>query len=202
MRGWPLSRVTRNMPLPSASCTSPSISNFSSATISSYTKHAPRGPHVSSRSLLDVDRLRALLALALLVLDSSILLQRLEAVAGDVRVMDEEVLSTPVGRDEAVTLRVVEPLHGSGCHRNTPPLTHDRTGREAPASGTLSGCRLKAYLARLSVGHPVTSVRHRARPDGLEQHAPSDERGSAAFPRRSPHRPRREGDAAATDPGR
>src|SRR4026209_43600 len=129
MREWPLSSVTRNMPLPSASCTSPSISIFSSATIASYTRHAARGPHVSSRSLLDVDRLRALLALALLVLDASVLLQRLEAVAGDVRVMYEKVLSPSVGRDEAIALRVVEPLHGSGCHRHTPPLTHDRTGK-------------------------------------------------------------------------
>src|SRR5262245_50262695 len=129
MREWPLSRVTRNMPLPNASCTSPSISNFSSATIASYTKHAARGPHVSSRSLLDVDRLRALLALALLVLDASILLQRLEAVAGDVRVMYEQVLSTPVGRDEAVALRVVEPLHGSGCHSTTPRHTTGQAGK-------------------------------------------------------------------------
>ena len=38
------------------------------------------------------------------------------------RVVDEHVLATLVRGDEAVALRVVEPLHGSSCHRCTPPL--------------------------------------------------------------------------------
>jgi hypothetical protein len=33
--------------------------------------------------------------------------------------MDEDVLGAPVGRDEAVTLGVVEPLDGSGSHDAT-----------------------------------------------------------------------------------
>ena len=49
--------------------------------------------YVSSLLRNDVDRLGALLALARLVLDLGTLGQRLEAVAGDVRVMHEEVLA-------------------------------------------------------------------------------------------------------------
>ncbi len=50
-----------------------------------------------------------------------------EALTGDVAVVDEEVLR-PLGRgNEPVALRIVEPLHGSFCHGNTPPLlTHER----------------------------------------------------------------------------
>jgi hypothetical protein len=38
------------------------------------------------------------------------------AVAGDARVMDEQVLAGLVARDEAEPLVVAEPLHGSGWH--------------------------------------------------------------------------------------
>jgi hypothetical protein len=64
----------------------------------------------------DVDRLGALLALARLVLDLRALGQGLEAVAGDVRVMHEEILAAILGRDEAVSLGIVEPFDGTGCH--------------------------------------------------------------------------------------
>src|SRR2546427_103535 len=54
----------------------------------------------------DVGRLRALLPLAGLELDLRALGQRLEALAGDVRVVHEEILLTPLWGDEAVALRV------------------------------------------------------------------------------------------------
>src|SRR5262245_7647300 len=108
MSECPLSSVTRNMPLPSASRTSPSISSFSSANYSLLS--ATRG--LVGRAIasygLDVDRLRAFRPLTLVVLDASVLAQRLEAAARDVGVVDEQVLATLVGRDEAVSLRVVE----------------------------------------------------------------------------------------------
>jgi hypothetical protein len=74
------------------------------------------GDYVSSLLRNNVDRLGALLALARLVLDLGTLGQRLEAVAGDVRVMNEEILAAVLGGDEAVSLGIVEPLDGTGCH--------------------------------------------------------------------------------------
>src|SRR5262249_28726695 len=65
---------------------------------------------------LNIDRLGALLTFARLELDLRVLAERLEPLTDDVGVVDEEVLATLVRRDEAVALRVVEPLHGSGCH--------------------------------------------------------------------------------------
>src|ERR671915_522285 len=63
-----------------------------------------------------VDGLRALVARLGVVLDPGALGKRLEAVADDAGVMDEQVLARLVRRDEAEALVVVEPLHGSGCH--------------------------------------------------------------------------------------
>src|SRR6266849_10979859 len=74
------------------------------------------GDYASSLLRNDIDRIGALLALARLVLDLGTLGQRLEAVAGDVRVMHEEILAAVLGRDEPVALGIVEPLDGSGCH--------------------------------------------------------------------------------------
>src|SRR5439155_16800577 len=74
------------------------------------------GDYASSLLRSDVDRLGALLALARLVLDLCALAQRLEAVTGDVRVVHEEILAAILGGDEAVSLGIVEPLDGSGCH--------------------------------------------------------------------------------------
>jgi hypothetical protein len=82
------------------------------------------GYYVSSLLRNDVDRLGALLTLARLVLDLGTLGQGLEAVAGDVRVMDEEILAAVLGGDEAVSLGIVEPLDGTGCHV-FPPLILD-----------------------------------------------------------------------------
>src|SRR4051794_23579768 len=119
------------MPLGKASSTSPSISIFSSlmaALLLSRTldhvlrtdgmrpRRLGRGRAPIASELDDVRRLRAFRALAGLVLDLRVLRERLEALTGDIAVVDEEVLAALVGRDEAVALRVVEPLHGSCCH--------------------------------------------------------------------------------------
>src|ERR1700689_2124218 len=66
--------------------------------------------------LVDVDRLRALRALFLLVRDLRSLSQRAVAIAADTAEMDEKVAPAVVGRDEAEALLVAEPLDGSRCH--------------------------------------------------------------------------------------
>src|SRR5436305_15051896 len=66
--------------------------------------------------LLNVGGLRALGASLGLVGHARALGQRLEAISEHRRVMDEEVLSGFIGRDESVPLVVVEPLHGSLGH--------------------------------------------------------------------------------------
>src|SRR5262249_28820974 len=69
----------------------------------------------------DVRRLGALRALALVERDPCAFGERLEALAGDVAVVHEQVLRPLIRADEAVALAVVEPLHGSVCHEKTPP---------------------------------------------------------------------------------
>src|SRR5581483_685192 len=76
--------------------------------------HEP--PPERSLQLADVDRLRPLVAGLLVIGDLRVLLQRLEAVALDAGVVDEQVAVALIGRDEAEPLLVVEPLHGTGCH--------------------------------------------------------------------------------------
>src|SRR2546422_1575586 len=83
----------------------------------------------------DVDRLGALLTLARLELDFRSLGQRLEAVASDVGVMHEEILPAVLRRDESISLGIVEPLDGSGCHVNLPCFS-ERTSREGLESAT------------------------------------------------------------------
>src|SRR4029450_6590393 len=71
----------------------------------------------------DVLGLGALGSLGGLELDLRTLGERLVAVAGDGRVVDEEILAAAVVRgDEPVTLGIVEPLHCSCSHEKTPPL--------------------------------------------------------------------------------
>jgi len=74
------------------------------------------GDYASSLLRNDIDCLGTLLALTRLVLDLGTFGQRLEAVARDIRVMHEEILAAVLGGDEAVSLGIVEPLDGSGCH--------------------------------------------------------------------------------------
>src|SRR5215208_6543855 len=60
--------------------------------------------------------LRALVAFFGVELDLCALGERAKALALDAGVMHEEVLAPLVGRDEAESLVIVEPLHGSGGH--------------------------------------------------------------------------------------
>src|SRR5919109_661253 len=102
---WPLSSCTRNMAFGSASTTSPSNSTFSS-----FAKPA------ASSDQSHVGCLRALRALAELVLDLRALGERPEPVALDGGEVDECVLTAVIRGDEAKTLLVAEPLHDSRCH--------------------------------------------------------------------------------------
>src|ERR687884_2038207 len=116
------------MPLRKASTTSPSSSIFSSfpATVTSFYGR-PSADRRPLRDDLDVRRLRALRPFARLELDLRAFGQRLEALAGDLREVDEDVLAAAVGRDEAVALGVVEPLDVSARHLTNTSPTCDRT---------------------------------------------------------------------------
>jgi hypothetical protein len=71
----------------------------------------------------DILRLHALLPLGRLVGDLGALLEALEALARDARVMHEEVLAALVRGDEAVALIVAEPLNRSLSHTWSPPFS-------------------------------------------------------------------------------
>src|SRR5689334_6672203 len=64
----------------------------------------------------DVRRLQALGALGRLELDLRTFGERLEAVAGDAREVNEQIGASVGRRNEAVALGVAEPLDSSGCH--------------------------------------------------------------------------------------
>src|SRR2546423_1397600 len=70
----------------------------------------------------DAGRLGTLLSLAGLEFDPGPLVEGLVTLAGDLRVMDEQILPTLVGRDESVALRSVEPFNDTSSHICTPPL--------------------------------------------------------------------------------
>src|SRR3954452_25353426 len=106
----PLSSWIRNMPFRSDSVTSPSSSIFSSFTLICVLPQSD-GYHVR--------RLGTLLALTGFVGDLCALDEGLEPSAGDRAEMDEDILAAVVGGDESISLRIVEPLHGSGCHIDT-----------------------------------------------------------------------------------
>src|SRR4051794_12825449 len=101
---WSLSSLTLNIVFGRASTISPSISIFSSLGTAVRLDQA------------DVHRLRSLVTDFLLVLHLGVLGQALEALAVDARVVHEKVAVALVGRDEAIALLIVEPLHGSGRH--------------------------------------------------------------------------------------
>src|SRR5262249_1944877 len=68
---------------------------------------------------LDVRRGRALGAVRGVIADFGAFGERLEAAAGDARVVHEQVLALVVGRDEPEALFVAEPLDGSSSHQNS-----------------------------------------------------------------------------------
>src|SRR3954468_1367561 len=116
----PLSSVTRNIVLGRASETSPSISILSSLLrITSLLDPAAKAR--SALQLGHVHGLGTLVARFFVVGDLAVLLERLEARAVDAGVMDEQVAVALVGRDEPVTLLVVEPLHRTGGHASSLP---------------------------------------------------------------------------------
>src|SRR4051812_36040796 len=106
---WSFSSFTLNIVLGRASRISPSISIFSSFD-TAYKGSA------TDLDLLDVDRLRALVARLLLVGDLRAFGERAEAAAADRGVVDEQIAATVIRGDEAVALLVVEPLDRSGRH--------------------------------------------------------------------------------------
>src|SRR5256885_16346304 len=92
------------------------------------------------RGRTHVRRLGALLPLGRLELDLRTFGQGLEALAGDAAVVDEQILRSVIGGDEAVPLLVAEPLHGSGCQ-----LTHLP---QLPTGAAASAARLPERLSR------------------------------------------------------
>src|SRR5205809_8026695 len=75
-----------------------------------------RAPNSELTDDADVARLGALRAFLDLVLHLRAFGEALEALAGDRAEVNEDVVAAVGLRDKAVALRVVEPLHGSGCH--------------------------------------------------------------------------------------
>src|SRR5215216_2416088 len=101
----PLSSWTLNIVFGRASTISPSISIFSSlGTIGGASDEA------------HIHRLRSLIARLLLVLHLRVLGERLEALAIDAGVVDEQVAVSIIRSDEAIALLVVEPFNGPGRH--------------------------------------------------------------------------------------
>src|SRR6202008_477487 len=77
----------------------------------------------------DVRRLRTLVTLLRLVLHLRTPRQRLVPVTLDRGEMNEQILPAISRSDESVPLIAVDPLHSSGCHKQTPPLATYRTGQ-------------------------------------------------------------------------
>src|SRR4051812_43208142 len=90
-------------------------------------------------ALSDVEGLRTLVAAADLEVHLRAFLQRAEAVAVDVTVVDEEILAPVLRCDEAEALVVVEPLDGSGCHviTSTAQSAANAAGAESNNGGRL-----------------------------------------------------------------
>src|SRR5829696_4939414 len=108
---------------------------------------ADRAARVQRRPLDggDVDRLRALVALLLLVGHLRALGERAVPVGVDAGVMDEEVAAALVRGDEAEALLVAEPLHGSGRHCPALHCWCAACAEDAVSNGP-------AYVALLSAG--------------------------------------------------
>src|SRR5262249_17351641 len=87
--------------------------------------------------LHDVRRLKTLRALGRLELDLRTLCEGLEAVAGDAREVHEEISASVGRRDEAVALRIAEPLDSSGCHDTPPSTNHERVRKAMPRNQLL-----------------------------------------------------------------
>src|SRR4051794_14283774 len=84
------------------------------------------------------------------VADLRALGERLEAAAGDARVVHEQVLALVVGCDEAEALLVAEPLHGSCSHLVLPGGVCGRSARGAKSNYD----ETRALLAPDTVARP------------------------------------------------
>src|SRR4029453_940929 len=134
----------RNIRPRRASVTSPSnstLSPFSSLIVTPSVEGGAAAERAAAythelRDRSHVGRLGTLRAFALLERDPCALGERLEAVAGDVAVVHEQVLRAFIGRDEAVKLAVVEPLDGSVCHEKNTSHTSSRRGEEGAGTQT------------------------------------------------------------------
>src|SRR5206468_3272181 len=84
---------------------------------------AARRERLSPRQLEQryVDGFGAFVSRLFLVGDFRALGQRAKSVTADTAVVDEEVATAFVGRDEAVALVVAEPLDRASCHLDAPP---------------------------------------------------------------------------------
>jgi hypothetical protein len=113
---------------------------------------------LTSGCLRDALRKHALRPLTQLVLDSLALLQGLETVADYLLVVHEDVCAPPVRSDEALALRVVEPLNRSHCHTSLQLTAHTRAPplrvRPPYASPTARG----RPLERARTGAPTIPV--------------------------------------------
>src|SRR3954463_4998448 len=119
----------------SSSWSSSSPSRYDSPGCAKARQGGPSSFHGWFREALqarDVDRLRAFVALLLLVGDTRPLRQRAIPVRVDAAVMDEQVAVALVGGDEAEPLVVAEPLDGPGGHAE-PVLRCSTARRPRPA---------------------------------------------------------------------
>src|SRR5205807_867967 len=93
---------------------------------------------------LDVDGLGPLVSGLGVVRDARALLERAEALFGDARIVDEQVLAGLVWSDEAESLVVVEPLHGACRHASSgvcgPHLAAQKADTLARAAGPGTLC--------------------------------------------------------------
>src|SRR5438445_4242746 len=116
---------------------------------------------MSALDRLDVDGLRPLVAGLGVKGHLRALGKRLEAVAADAAVMDEEILATIVRSDEAEALVVVEPLDGAAWHV-LPPSHVLRTRRRWRATTASAGTALPTLTAGQSTPDATTAATHRA----------------------------------------
>src|SRR5258705_739364 len=120
-------------------------------------------------SLADVGRLQTLGASRYFELHAVTLDEALEALRLDRAVVHEDVLATFL-RDEAEALRIVEPLHGTGCHFCCPPGASLRHLLIRPSwSGVASFCFSSAArggrdAARSRAAGPVPRARRSSSP--------------------------------------
>src|SRR5215470_11630221 len=130
----------RNMPFRSDSVTSPSSSIFSSFTLISSSLRSDGH---------DVRRLGAFLALTGFVRHLCPLNEGLEPRAGDRAEVNKQVLAAVIRGDEAISLGVVEPLHGSGCHIAPPSRVHERVRKAGLHNQTNVPDQLHSSTGRL-----------------------------------------------------